>query len=268
MVQFFVLKKNIYGNRVKIVGQEARHLARVLRKKVGKKIQILIGENTQENIKQSNSVNVPDETCSYFAEIEEIGKDKVEAKILTAIPVNVPRVKVHLFVAILKQAKMDYLIQKVTELGVEEITPLVTNNTVVRLDSSTSKHKVERWQKIILNAVKQCGRAKLPLINLPLECSDALKKIDNSLAGQAVLNLIFWEKEKGNNFKKIISKLDLWPEKVNLFVGPEGGFVDEEINLAQKYNFITVSLGNNILRSETAAIVTTGIVLYEFGALG
>lgn len=62
--------------------------------------------------------------------------------------------------------------------------------------------------------------------------------------------------------------MDPWPEKVNLFVGPEGGFVDEEINLAQKYNFITVSLGNNILRSETAAIVTTGIVLYEFGALG
>lgn len=122
--------------------------------------------------------------------------------------------------------------------------------------------------KIILSAVKQCGRAKLPLINSPLEFSDALKKIDNSLAGQAVLNLIFWEKEKGNNFKKIISKLDPWPEKVNLFVGPEGGFVDEEINLAQKYNFITVSLGNNILRSETAAIVTTGIVLYEFGALG
>lgn len=177
MVQFFVLKKNIYGNKVKIVGQEARHLAWVLRKKVGEKIQILIGESTQENIKQSNSVNVPDEICSYFAEIEEIGKDKVEAKILTAIPVNVPRVKVHLFVAILKQAKMDYLIQKVTELGVEEITPLVTNNTVVRLDSSTSKHKVERWQKIILSAVKQCGRAKLPLINSPLEFSDALKKL-------------------------------------------------------------------------------------------
>jgi len=247
MVQFFVFKRNVYGNKVRIVGQEARHLTCVLRKKVGEKIQIFVGE---------------DAPCFYLAEIERIGQDGVEAKILSQISVPESKVRVHLFPAILKKLKMDYLIQKVTELGVDEITPLTTQNTVIRLNLQTSKNKVSRWQKIALSAVKQCGSARLPLINLPLEFSEALKKINSS-----VLNLIFWEKEKSKSLKEIFSNLHFLPSIISLFIGPEGGFSEEEINLAKEYGFTSVGLGENILRSETAAIIATALVLYEYKEL-
>lgn len=250
MTQFFVFKENINGNTIKIVGEEARHLSCVLRKKIGEQLQVFDGIGK-----------------IYQVEIEKIGQKIVEAKILSETVIPQPKVKIHLFLAILKPLKMDYLIQKVTELGVTEITPLITQNTVVQLNPETKKDKVSRWQKIALSAVKQSGGAKLPLINLPLDFSEVIKKLNNSLAGQTDLNLIFWEKEKKNNLKEIFSTINSKPSTINLFIGPEGGFADEEIDLAKKYNFIPVGLGGRILRSETAAIIATALVLYECNEL-
>ncbi|HCJ66281.1 MAG TPA: hypothetical protein DHV62_02880 [Elusimicrobia bacterium] len=255
MTQFFVFKENINGNIIKIVKDEARHLFCILRKKVGEQIQVFDG---------SGGI--------YQVRVEKINQSVVETKILSKISFPEPKFKLHLFPAILKNLKMDYLIQKVVELGVEEITPLITKNTVVYLNSQASRSKVSRWQKIALNAVKQSGGARLPLINLPLDFSEAIEKLNPGQKGG--INLIFWEKEKKNNLREFFSTLrsplstiNYQLSAINLFIGPEGSFSKEEISQTKKYNFIPIGLGGHILRSETAAIVATTLVLYECNEL-
>ncbi len=276
MTQFYVPQENINKDTIRITGDEIHHLTGVLRKKIGEEINVFDGKGT-----------------IYRVRIEKIHRDFIETKIISQIFSPETKFKLHLFPAILKNPRMDYLIEKVVELGVDEITPLITENTVVELNPQTAKSKINRWQKIVLSAAKQCGGAKLPSINSPLAFSRALEKLNPATlfegAGKSTrlissdversgqrggINLIFWEKEKKNNLREYFSALrsplstNHYPlSTINLFVGPEGGFSEPEINQTEKYSFIQVGLGGRILRSETAAIVATTLVLYECSRL-
>lgn len=254
MAQFFVPPENFVGDKVQILGSEAKHLSRVLRKNPGDHLRIFDGQGK-----------------TYEVEIEKINGNRVEAKILSTLPNGEIIARVHLFPALLKFLKMDYLFQKVTELGVEEITPIITEHTVVRLTREKAEDKITHWQKVALNAAKQCGRAKLPTINPVMEFEEALKK-----AKKDKLRIIFWEKEKAGTLKTTLRNFRNEQSEcfnkmtnpllsgVSLFVGPEGGFTQGEIDLAEKYGVIRAGLGKQILRSETASLVAVSSVFYEW----
>ncbi len=245
MVQFYAPTENILDEKIAIQGEEARHLIYVLRKKPGDVIQVFDGQGQ-----------------TYQVKIEKIEKDKIHTKILSRAPTAGIRTKLRLFQSLLKSPKMDYLIQKVTELGVDTVTPIFTARTTVKIDSKKVEGKLVHWRKIALNAAKQCGRAKLPVLNSPVKLAKALETTENN-----GLSLLLHEKEKEKKLEHVLKNLYNEQRKVNLFIGPEGGFTDEEINLAKTYGVTSVGLKGNILRSETAALVVLGVVLYECGEL-
>ncbi len=241
MTQFFVLAKDIIMDKAIIRGEEAKHLIRVLRKKLGDHLRLFDGSGQ-----------------IYNGEIEKINERIVQAKILSRLVVDERKTKIHLYQSLLKSLRMDSCVEKVTQLGIEEITPVISERTVVCLNPEKVKEKIFHWQKIALQAAKQSDCVKLPTINFPIDLIQAFKRLKNT-----DLNFIFWEKEKKSNLKEVFSTLNSKPETINLFIGPEGGFSDKEISLAKTYGLVPVGLKGYILRSETAAIVAASIVLYE-----
>lgn len=158
----------------------------------------------------------------------------------------------HLFQAMLKSPKMDWVVEKATELGVAAITPLLCERNVVR----PKENQRLRWERIIQAAAKQCGAARLPRIEEACHLEQALSGLSSHSIG-----LFFWEEEKKVSLRSALRlhlKRDV--SEVRLFIGPEGGFTKEEAYLAKEKGAQIVSLGQRTLRSETAAMAVLAIV--------
>lgn len=158
----------------------------------------------------------------------------------------------HLGQGLCRGERMDFVIQKATELGVNEITPLFTERCEVRLNDERADKRILHWQQIAISACEQCGRSKLPIINQPKYASDWVKEVEADL--KLVLHLIA---EPMENHPK--------PSSLALFIGPEGGFSDAEILLAEQHAFQNVRLGSRVLRTETAPIVALSIAQQLWG---
>jgi len=158
----------------------------------------------------------------------------------------------HLGQGLAKGEKMDFVIQKATELGVNEITPLFTGRSEVRLDGERAEKRLHHWQQIAISACEQCGRSKLPIIHLPQNLDEWLKGIQADL--RLMLHLIA---EPMDNYPT--------PSSLALLIGPEGGFSLDEIKLAEQHDFLGVHLGNRVLRTETAPIVALTIAQKMWG---
>lgn len=164
--------------------------------------------------------------------------------------------------AIPKGYKMDIIVQKASELGASEMIPLLTQRTLVRLNSKTTSPKIARWQKIAHESAKQSGNRKI----LRIGNIAGLEGFCSSYA-KADLKLIFWEEERLRNLKDTLPN-EAPPEAIALIIGPEGGLTCQEIEQARHYGFLSTGLGPRILRVETVALALLTILQYQYGDLG
>ena len=245
MPRFYVPIPRIEKGMLKIEGQEVRHIRRVLRLRAGDGIVVFDGSG-----KEYGGRIVEEGPSSVLIEVQNINSPGRESPL-----------EVTLAQSLLKGEKMDYLIQKATELGVKEIIPFFSFRSVPILDKSRRLKRYHRWERIAVEASKQCGRGAIPRIG-PLQ--DYLEIL--RAPSPDCLRLILWEKE-GAGLKEILKKA-MEEKKIFFIVGPEGGVSDEEMERAKRAGFIPVNLGKRILRSETASLCLLSILQYEWGDLG
>ena len=239
MPKFFVSKESINDHSITLEGDNAKHIGNVLRAKIGDKITVCDGEGRD-----------------YECEIEEITKCSVAAKIMDIFSnINEPDVKITLYQGLPKADKMELVIQKCIEIGVDRIVPVKTEHTVVKLEGKEEK-KLQRWNKIAEAAAKQCGRGKIPRVCGVLNFKDAI--IEAAGLDSAIIP---YEKERDNSLKSFAKEFR--GKSIGIFIGPEGGFSEEEINFAKERGISSVTLGRRILRTETAGLVASVILLYE-----
>lgn len=193
----------------------------------------------------------------YLCEIFEItegtdNKNKIILKILEKKEYIKKTIVVDAAISLLKNDKMDLTIQKLTEIGINKIIPLLAKRSVSKLEK-----KKDKWDKIIKESMKQCKGIFFPTV-------DEIQKIENINYLEYDLIIVPYECEEETNLKTIIESLDFIPKKILYFIGPEGGFEKEEIAFLKLKNAKVISLGKRILRAETAAIITGGLLIYEF----
>ncbi len=248
MPKFFVKNNQIKNNIINIIGTDVNHIANVLRLKAENEIQIC---------NEDSGIN-------YKVKIIDINKEDIKCKIIEEIESKTEaNTHIHIFQGIPKFEKMELIIQKCTELGVKEITPVEMERCVVKLDGKTENKKLERWRKIAEVAAKQSGRDKIPNINNVIK----IKNICNILKNYDIV-LVPYEKEKITTLKEVLVKLPQKDLKIAIIIGPEGGFDEQEIKMLEQSNCKIVTLGNRILRTETVSIAMTSIILYELADFG
>lgn len=250
MPKFFINTDNIKNNEeIWVIGNDVNHLKNVLRKKVNDKI-IICNSDTREN---------------YECRIKDIEENKIICKILSKEKsVSESKLNITIFQGLPKADKMELIIQKCTELGVKYIVPVDTKRTIVKLKDKDKQTKVLRWQKIAEVAAKQSGRDIIPKIENIVDMSKLeFKEYDKIL--------VLYENEERVSIKQEIEKLKkLNKENLNIgiVIGPEGGLDEAEIEkIKLKNNVSVVTLGKRILRTETVALVVSGILMYELGDL-
>lgn len=250
MDRFFVEKNNInLQNKACIIeGEDVKHISKVLRCKLGEKLEICD--------KDSNE---------YICEITNIEKNLVNLKILEEVDINrESKLKVKLYQGLPKAPKMEMILQKLTEVGVDEIILVQTKRSVAKVDDKKEDKKFERWERIIYEAAKQSKRGKIPKLRGVLSFKEALEDMKKNDE-----NICPYENERTVSIKQALKNCDSNNiDRIGIFVGPEGGFAEEEIEKVQKDNCSIVSLGPRILRTETASVVASTIALYELSDLG
>lgn len=245
MNRFFICKDQIIGDRIEIIGKDVKHIRDVLR------------------LKNKDRIEILSENRTYICEILEINSDVVLVSILDSFEgKNEPPIDIILYQGIAKGDKMDFIIQKCTEIGVKEIYPIVTNRTIVKIkDKRKEQKKVERWKTIAEEAAKQSKRDTIPIVNNIITYNEMIHILD----GEENI-IVPYEMERMNTLKKAFK--DIKNGNIHIIIGPEGGFEEKEINAILNIGGKPISLGPRILRTETAGIVVISITLYELGDLG
>jgi 16S rRNA (uracil1498-N3)-methyltransferase len=230
---------------LRVEGEEVRHIRKVLRLRAGDEITVFDGLG-----KEFEGTIVEEGRSSVVITIANTYSSKRDSPL-----------EVTLAQSLLKGEKMDYLIQKATELGVQEIVPFLSSRSVPLLEKSKRVNRHHRWERIAVEASKQCGRGVVPKIESLHDYPEMLQKVSpNSL------RLIFWERE-GAKLKEILER-SKERKKVFFIIGPEGGFNEGEVEEARGAGFIPVTLGRRILRAETASLCFLSILQYERGDIG
>ncbi|ONI39111.1 hypothetical protein AN639_06675 [Candidatus Epulonipiscium fishelsonii] len=240
MKKFFVYPEQIIDDKITIDGSDYNHIINVFRLKIKDKLLI--------NDRQGNE---------FICIITSVGKLSLIATIEHKFIVSTePKAKITLFQSLIKAEKMELVLQKSVELGVYQIIPIITDRCVVKLETSKMENKISRWKKIIEAASKQSGRNLIPEIKYPINFNEV-----TDYTNETDLNIIPYEKENKISLKNILeTKLK---ENINVVIGPEGGFTEEEIYHIKSNNFNCVTLGKRILRSETATLTVIANIMYE-----
>jgi 16S rRNA (uracil1498-N3)-methyltransferase len=201
--------------------------------------------------------------CEFPAEILEVKRDLVRVQVADGRRVDrESSLELCLGIGLCQPATMDLVIQKVTELGVTEIVPMKTERGLNWLTGQKAAAKHGRWQRIVREAARQSGRNRVPRILPVNDFATAIHR--GSTTG---IKLIFWEEEERGNLKQTLATASQ-PSQVRALIGPEGGFSEEEVGQATAVGFQSVSLGQRVLRTETAAIAVVSLLQYELGDLG
>ena len=245
MPRFYVPSPRIEQELLRVEGREVRHIRRVLRLKVGDRLVLFDG-----SAKEYEGVIVEESPSSVVMKIENIFSPEKESPL-----------EIILAQSLLKGEKMEYLIQKATELGAKKIIPFFSSRSVPLLDKSRKLRRYHRWEKIAIEACKQCGRIAVPKVEPLQDYSEML-----GMAPSEALRLILWEK-KGQGLKEVLTGSKA-RTKIFFIVGPEGGMSHEEVVEAEKEGFIPITLGKRILRSETASLCLLSILQYDSGDMG
>ncbi len=262
ITNFYVNPENVKKDCLKIVGEEAKHIACVLRHQKGETIDVVDGCGVK-----------------YKVLIQDLGKSYVEGKILSKKRMkNEPISHLTLAQAICKGMRMDFLIEKATEIGVSTIIPILTEKGVVKMGkiaekdgsaSPTAKRKTERWRRLAIASMKQSLRSILPDIQTPIRFDDFLPKI-KTFDLCLIASLEKWAKSLRDHdeLKKRLRNRKDFLRHVLIMVGPEAGFTQDELSKAKAFGAIPITLGLRRLRTETAGIVFSSLVLYELENLG
>ncbi|MCH3972703.1 MAG: 16S rRNA (uracil(1498)-N(3))-methyltransferase [Oscillospiraceae bacterium] len=238
MPRFFISEPP--GEEIVLGGEDAHHIAKSLRMRPGEAVTLCDGNG-----------------LDYHGEIAEVGTETVRIQILSSEKNQTePSVNVTLCQGVPKSAKMDWIVQKAVELGVSRIVPTLTARCVSRPEEKSAAKKVQRWQKIACEAAKQSGRGVLPRV-LPFAL---LPKAVAAAPGKC---LLFYE----GGGEKLTNAVQETDTNVTIFVGPEGGFAPEEVQLLQDAGGMVASLGPRILRTETAPLAALTAVMLLTGNL-
>ena len=245
MARFYVPHPQIENGILRIEGNEVRHIRKVLRLREGDGVFVFDGSGRE-----------------YEGTIVEEGPFSVSILVQTIFSSEKEStLEITLAQSLLKGEKMDYLVQKATELGVKRIVPFISSRSIPLLEKSKRLERRRRWEKIAIEASKQCGRGVLPKIDPLKDYPQILETVP-----MESLKLILWEKG-GEKLKGILKKLER-ESRIFFIVGPEGGLSEEEVEEAKKGGFVPVTLGERILRSETASLCLVSILQYEWGDIG
>ena len=240
---FYCEANNVSGNRITITGSDVNHIKNVLRMERGEELMVCDGTGMQ-----------------YTCEIEEFPTGEVLLSVLKAEKASTELpVHLKLYQGLPKKDKMELIIQKAVELGAVEIIPVMTKRCIVKLeDDKKEAKKLERWQAIAESAARQSGRGIIPTVSGVLSYKEAIKKA--SAEGMA---LIPYEMAEGMKTLREAAKTAPKQQVISIFIGPEGGFEETEVEFAKEQGVIPVSLGKRILRTETAGFTTLSILMYE-----
>lgn len=243
MHRFFVSQP--FAEEMQIVGTDAHHISNVLRMRIGQHIQI-----------------VSSDCVTALMEIKALTAEAAFVCLVKRIEqVNEPSVRIILAQGLAKGEKMDFIIQKAVEIGVNKIVPVAMEHSVVKLDKTKACKKIERWQKIAEEAAKQSKRDIVPEVTEVMTLGEVLCRFVSST------KLMAYENETKIGLKKALSEIQNM-EDILLIIGPEGGIAGKEIKAAELAGVQAFSLGNRILRTETAGLVSATAILYETGDLG
>ena len=243
MRRFYIDKKQTGENIARLTGQDARHLKDVLRLKIGDTVCVFDGTGNE-----------------YKAKIQGFHPGEVHLALseLTKFESESP-VQITLAQAFLKDKKMDTLVRQVSELGIWRWLPYQAAHSVARPDQERLKTRKDRWEKIVKEALKQCGRSRLPEICDAVSFSEAL-----ALGSSCDLKILFWEKSN-ESLSQLGHQYKNKCRSIFIFLGPEGGFADEEVTAAEEKGFITASLGPRILKADTASLAACALIQHLFG---
>ncbi|MBQ9658441.1 MAG: 16S rRNA (uracil(1498)-N(3))-methyltransferase [Clostridia bacterium] len=244
MPKFFVKQEQVKNQEIEIINEDVKHIKNVLRKQIDDEIEIC-DNDTGKN---------------YMCKIEEIQKEKIICKIIQKLEsISEPKVKVSIFQGLPKADKMELIIQKSVELGVEKIIPTNLKRCIVKIDKKEEKKKLERWQKISEVAAKQSGRDTIPQIKNIINIKELCEKVK-----EYDIILVAYEQEKENTLKQELQKIKNKPNaKIGVVIGPEGGIDAEEIEQLKQAGAKIITLGQRILRTETVALNVLSIIMYE-----
>jgi 16S rRNA (uracil1498-N3)-methyltransferase len=228
----------VSGNQAALTGEHADHLVRVLRARVGQEFEIVAGDV----VRRGRVVTIRKSRVEF-----ELGEEVAAASVAD----------ITLLLAVFKFDRMEWAIEKCTELGVSRIVPVIARRTDVHLAASAPK-RAERWRRVALQAAEQSRRSIPPEVDTPIKLQDAV----NMATG--ALRILLAESEKGRLLRNVLAS----PMESGTFlaIGPEGGWAEDELQLFHNAGWISASLGSTILRAETAAIAATAITLSEISA--
>ena len=243
MYQFFVEPSQIQGNRIVITGSDVNHIKNVLRMKAGDEIAVSNGMDGKE----------------YRCGIEAFTEDEIVCglRFIKEDGVELPS-KIYLFQGLPKADKMELIIQKAVELGAFEVIPVAAKRCVVRLDEKKAASKISRWQGIAEAAAKQSKRAVIPKVHPVLSMKEAVAYAQNM-----DVKLIPYELAEGMQHTKQMIEAVKPEQSIAVFIGPEGGFEESEIQMAREAGIEPVTLGRRILRTETAGFTVISWLMYQ-----
>lgn len=245
MRRFIVDKRDLGESEAVVTGYLHRHMAKVLRLKPGTPVLLADGEGGE-----------------YEGIIDTIDAASLRIRLAKREPlVEEGGAQITLYQALPKGDKLDFILQKSTELGVMAVVPFSAGRSIVRISPQRGAGRVERWQKIVAEAARQSRRSIVPRVSLADDLPQVLQLAQHSV------KLLLWEGEKVNHLRDILSGLPL-PNDIGVLVGPEGGFSPEEAAAATAAGFIPVSLGKRIVRTETASLIILSILQFHWGDLG
>lgn len=258
MHRFFVSPDQLEADKVVITGPTVHQIRNVLRLGPGDAIVVLDNSGWEREV-----------------EIVEVGQEQIVGRVLSkTLATGEPRTKVSLYQSVLKGSHFEFVLQKGTELGIVEFVPLISQRCIISNLDDVNK-KSDRWHRIIQEAAEQSKRGKLPRLESAMIFARACERAKRT----GGLSLMPWEEETSVNLKQVFGREEKAtkgkktlqfpprPFSINLFIGPEGGFTEEEVILAQRYGIVPITLGPRILRAETAGLVAAAVILYELGDL-
>ena len=232
MYHFFVEEEQVNGENAYIKGSDVNHIVNVLRMKVGEELLISVKGD-----------------WDYLCKIEKTSSDRVDLKVLESMEQRELPVKITLLQGIPKSDKLEMIIQKAIELGVSEIIPVKTKRVVVKIDEKKVDTKVNRWNAIAESAAKQSKRSIIPKVFEPMSIDNALEIVKDF-----GVKLIPYENADGiDKTRKILDNMDK-TKNIAVFIGPEGGFEESEVERIKNSGFEVITLGKRILRTETAGL--------------
>jgi 16S rRNA (uracil1498-N3)-methyltransferase len=244
MHHFFVAPSQVEGKLVRITGSDVNHMKQVLRMKPGEKVLISDGEGRD-----------------YLCRVTELERNVIRAEIEETLEEGreLPS-GIWLFQGLPKSDKMELIIQKAVELGAEGIVPVATKNAVVKLDKKKEEAKLKRWQAIAESAAKQSKRSRMPQVGAVMTLKEAFSYIEEN---GFQIRLIPYEHAEGMESLKEAVKNIAPGQKIAVFIGPEGGFDEAEIEEAVRCGVSPVSLGKRILRTETAGLALLSVIMMK-----